>query len=271
MVNQIKFDFSGSTVLVTGGAGGIGKGIALGFGRAGANVVIGDMKKEDGLATAAEIDQAGGHGLFVELNVADQDSVNAYVQAALDKFGSIDVLVNSAGVSNRIFGDPFTDLVDEDFDRTYSVNVKGMVHTARSVYDMFRNRGSGRIINVCSVVGHSTNPLNVPYAVSKAAALNLTMNLAKELGPFQVTVNALCPGYVYTPMYENAAPAMIAKLPNLKGCSGKEMVAFFAKSNCAMKVEQTTEDMANGALFLASDGARNITGLVLDVAGGYKI
>ena len=271
MNQKIQFDFTGTTVLVTGGAGGIGKGIALGFGRAGANVVVGDMKKDDGLATVAEIEKAGGHGLFVELNVTDMDSVTAYVQAALDKFGSVDVLVNSAGVSNRIFGDPFTDLLDEDFDRTYAVNVKGMVHTTRAVYDMFRNRGYGRIINVCSVVGHSTNPLNVPYAVSKAGALNLTMNLAKELGPYQVTVNALCPGYVYTPMYENATPAMLTKLPALKGYTGKELVAHFAKLNCAMKVEQTPEDMANGAMFLASDGARNITGLVLDVAGGYKI
>lgn len=270
-MDHISFNFSGATVLVTGGAGGIGKGIALGFGAAGANVVVGDMKKEDGLATVAEIDAAGGHGLFVELNVTSQASVDAFVRTAIDTFGSVDVLVNSAGVSNRIFGNPFTDLVDEDFDRTYSVNVSGIVHTVRAVYDLFRTKGAGRIINVCSVVGHSTNPLTVPYAASKAAALNLTVNLAKEMGPYQVTVNALCPGYVYTPMYENAAPAMTAKLPSLAGFSGKELVAHFSKLNCAMQCEQTTEDIANGALFLASDGAKHITGLVLDVAGGYKL
>jgi meso-butanediol dehydrogenase/(S,S)-butanediol dehydrogenase/diacetyl reductase len=270
-VNQVKFNFAGSTVLVTGAAGGIGKGIALGFGAAGANVVVGDMKKEDGLATVAEIEKLGGRAIFVELNVTDQEAVNAFVRKAVDTYGGVDVLVNSAGVANRVFGDPFTDLLDEDFSRTYEVNVKGMVHTCRAVYDMFRSKGAGRIINVCSVVGHSTNLLNVPYACSKAAALNLTMNLAKELGPSGVTVNALCPGYVYTPMYENAAPAMIAKMPALTGRTGKELVEYFATLNCAMKREQTPEDMANGAMFLASDGAKNITGLVLDVAGGYKI
>lgn len=270
-MGRIRYDFKGETVAITGASGGIGRGIALGFGRAGANVVIGDVKEEEGRAVAAEVEALGGRALFVRCDVTDQASAEGLVRAALDGFGGLDVLVNSAGMANRKFGDPFTDLPDEDFDLTYSVNVKGMVHTCRAVYDLFRNRRAGRIVNVCSVVGHSTNLFNVPYAVSKAASLNLTVHLAKELGPYLVTVNALCPGYVLTPMYEKAAPALIEKIPSLQGKSAAELVEYFAKSNCALGRVQTEEDLANGALFLASEGAKNITGVVLDVAGGYKL
>lgn len=271
MKSQVKFDFSGSTVLVTGAAGGLGRAAAIGFGRAGANVVVGDMKKEAGLETVALIEKAGGKAVFQEVNVTDQQSVAEFVNAGIDAYGTIDILVNCAGVANRVFGNPFTELQIEDFDRTYAVNVKGMVNTCQAVYDLFRNRGSGRIINICSTVGHSTNLLTVPYAVSKAAALNLTLNLAKELGPFGVTVNAVCPGYIYTDIYENAKDAFVAKVPSLAGMTGKEMVDSFAKGSCATQKVQTAEDVANGIMFLASDIAEAITGQWLDVAGGYKL
>lgn len=97
------------------------------------------------------------------------------------------------------------------------------------------------------------------------------MNPAIKLRPWGVTVNAICPGYIYTPMYEAAAPGMIEKMPDLAGMSAREMVAYFSQLNCATKREQTVEDITNAALFLASDQAENITGVALDVAGGYKI
>lgn len=270
-MKKIQFDFTDTTVLVTGGAGGIAKAIALGFGAAGANVVIGDLKEELGMAAVEEIIQLGGNAKFVSLDVTNQDAVDAFVQTAVDTYGSVDVLVNGAGVLNRTLGNPFTALTDADFDLTYSVNLKGMVHTCRSVYDRFCQQGFGSIINVCSVVGHSTNLLTVPYATSKAATLNLTTNLAKEMGPYGVTVNALCPGYVYTPLYEQAAPAMGERNPALLGMSGQEIVDYFSKLNCATQREQTVEDLAIGAMYLASEGGQNITGLILDIAGGYKL
>ena len=270
-MKQIAFDFTGTTVIVTGGSGGIGKEITLGFARSGANVVIGDLKEEAGKAVLNEIQEFGGKAIYVATDVTKQESVDHLVQAALNEYGSLDILVNGAGVATRVFGDPFTDLIEEDFIRTYNVNVMGVVHTCRAVFDLFVNKKAGKIINIASVVGHSTNPQNVPYAVSKAGALNLTMNLAKEMGRYGVTVNAVCPGYVLTPMYEAVAPAMILKNPALKGKGAKELVMYLSEQNCALRRPQTVEDIANGVLFLASDGADNITGQILDVSGGYKI
>ena len=270
-MGKVSFDYSGRVVAITGAAGGIAKGVALGFAQAGAKVVIGDLKETLGKETVEEIRRKGGDASFVVTDVSDPTSVDTFLQTAVCTYGRLDILVNGAGVANRHFGNHFTDLPDSDFDLTYGVNVKGVVHTCRAAYPILRGQGYGRIINIASTVGHSTNVLNVPYAVSKAAVLNLTTNLAKELGPYGVTVNAICPGYIYTPMYEAAAPGMIAKIPALAGMSAQEMVGHFAKLNCATQKEQTVEDIANAALFLASDAAENITGVALDVAGGYKI
>lgn len=270
-MGHVKFDFNGQVVAITGAAGGIGKGIALAFAQAGAFVVLGDLKEEMGHATVDEIRTLGGQARFIQLDVTDQQSAEAFIHSVQQESGRFDILVNGAGVANRHFGNPFTDLPDSDFDLTYNVNVKGVAHTCRAVYPIFRQQGNSRIINLASTVGHSTNTFNVPYAISKAAVLNLTMNLAKEMGVYGVTVNALCPGYIYTPMYEAAAPGIIAKSPGMSGMSAHELVAYFSKMNCATQREQYVEDIANAALFLASDLASNITGVALDVAGGYKL
>lgn len=270
-MGHVAYDFKNEVVVITGAAGGIAKAIAKGFTDAGANVVIGDMKEEAGYATAKELSEGKGNALFIKTDVTDQESVDGLVKLALDTYGKIDILVNGAGVCNRNFGNPFTDLPDSDFDFTYRVNELGIVHTVRAVYDTMIAQQKGRIINLSSTVGHSTNILNMPYAISKAAALNLTVNLAKEFGPHGITVNAICPGFIYTDIYENAAPLMKKKNPAFEGMSGAEIVKFMAKINCASQKEQTVEDIAYAALFLASDEANAITGEALDVAGGYKL
>lgn len=270
-MGHVAYDFTGEVVVITGAAGGIGKAVAKAFADAGANVVIGDLKMEQGEKTVEELSAGKGSVSFIMTDVTSQESVNGLVQSALDAYGKVDILVNGAGVCNRNFGNPFTDLPDEDFDFTFKVNEMGVVHMVRAVYDFFKKQQKGRIINVASTVGHSTNILNVPYCISKAAVLNLTVNLAKELGPSGITVNAICPGYIYTDMYENAAPLMSKKNPAFEGMGGRDIVKYMAKINCATQKEQYTEDIANAALFLASDEANSITGTALDVAGGYKI
>ena len=270
-MGHVQFDFKGTTVAITGAAGGIGKGIAMEFARAGANVAIADMKEDAGSATVAEMEALGAKALFVKTDVTNQESVDQFIQATVSAFGSLDVLVNGAGVGNKNFGFPFTDFTDADFDFTYKVNLLGMIHTCRAVYDMFRSRRSGKIINICSVVAHSTNPMNVPYNVSKAGAVSLTMNLAKELGPYNINVNGVNPGFVYTPMYEMQAPGILKKLTNVKSTNGKELVDELSFTTCALQRPQTPADMGYAALFLASEQADNITGVMLDVAGGYKL
>ena len=269
-MGHIGFDFKGETAVVTGAAGGIGKAIAKAFAQAGANVVIGDMK-DNGADTAAELLAYGGNVSFVKTDVSSQESVDALIKYAVEKHGKIDILVNGAGVCNRNFGNPFTDLPDSDFEFTFKVNELGIVHTVRAVYDMMIAQKKGRIINIASTVGHSTNILNVPYCISKAAAISLTVNLAKELGPYGITVNSVCPGFIHTEMYDNAAPLMSKKNPAFEGMTGGEIVDLMAKQNCATQKKQTVEDIAYAALFLASDEASAVTGSAIDVGGGYKL
>lgn len=268
---NIQFDFSGSAAVITGAAGGIAKGVAQAFAAAGAKLVIGDIKENDGRATVQELRDLGADAVFVKTDVTSQQSTDALIGEALERFGKLDILVNGAGSAGRFIGNPITRTDDSDFESTYRVNVMGIYHTMKSCYDHFSGRREGKIINITSVVGHSTNPAIPHYAASKAAAINLTLTLAKELGPHNVKVNTICPGYIYTPMYENAVDGIQTVYPSFTGLTGEQMVEQFAKANCCLGRPQTVEDLAKGVLYLASDAGDNITGIVLDVAGGYKL
>lgn len=269
---NIKFDFSGKTVIVTGSAGGIGKAIASSFSESGAKVIIADYNEKLGKETAKEISaKTGNHAEFIYVDVTKQSSADALVNEVMDRHKDIDILVNNAGVSGKISGNPLTGTEDSDFDSTYNVNVKGLYHMCKSIYDIFKNKKSGKIVNMASVAGHSTNLALVHYSVSKAAAITFTRNLALELGPSLVNVNCVCPGYVYTDIYKNAADQFRAKVPAYKDLSGLEICESIAKTNCAMKRLQTGEDIAKAVMFLSSDEAGNITGEILDVAGGFKL
>lgn len=269
---NIKFSFTDKVALITGSAGGIGKAIASAFSQAGAKVIVADYNEKLGKETAKEISANTGNLVeFMFVNVIEQSSTDEVVKNVIEKFGDLDILVNNAGVSGRISGNPLTGTDDSDFDNTYNVNVKGLYHMCKSVYDIFKNKKSGKIINMASVAGHSTNIALVHYSVSKAAAISFTKNLALELGSSLVNVNAVCPGYVYTDIYKNAADQFKAKVPAYKELSGLEICESIANTNCAMKRLQTGEDIANAVMFLSSDEARNITGEILDVAGGFKL
>lgn len=269
---NVKFDFKDKIVIVTGSAGGIGKAIATSFSKAGAKVIVADYNEKAGKKAAEEIFAETGKLVeFMYVNVVEQSSTDKIVKSVMERYGDIDILVNNAGVSGKISGNPLTGTDDSDFDNTYNVNVKGLYHMCKSVYDLFKSKKSGKIINVASVAGHSTNIGLIHYSVSKAAAISFTRNLALELGPSLVNVNCVCPGYVYTDIYKNAADQFRAKVPAYKDLSGLEICKSIAKTNCAMQRLQTGEDIANAVMFLSSDEAKNITGEILDVAGGFKL
>ena len=269
---NISFNFTDHVIVITGGASGIGKDVAIQFAKRGAKVVVGDINEADALKVIDEIKQSSGEALFVRTDVTDTASAKNLIDTALNTYGSIHALVNVAGGADRRSGMPLTGTSVKDFDDTYALNVKGLYNTCVAVYDYFKDKGTGRIINFSSVVGHSTNPQIIHYSTAKAAGMRFTLNLAAELGPYHVTVNSICPGIVYTPLYDKGAAEMGEKWPELYGGkTGKEIVQMFAENVCAMKRPQTTEDVANAVMFLASDAAENITGQILDVAGGYKL
>ncbi|MCF8035274.1 MAG: SDR family oxidoreductase [Desulfobacteraceae bacterium] len=258
-------EFQGRSVIVTGSAGGIGKETALHFAREGAKIAICDVKIEAGEETAEQINKSGGNAFFAEMDVSDPAAVDRVVEQTLAKFGGIDVLVNSAGISGSGFRN-LSKVADAEWDRTYQVNLRGTAHCCRSVFGVFRKQQHGKIINVSSVAGRMPAPGMTPYAASKAGVISLTQSLAAEMGRYNVNVNALCPGWVWTPIYSQNQE--LQAYAEKVGSTPRAVFQGMVESLCPLKREQTEADMANVILFLASEAAKNITGQAIHVDGG---
>jgi meso-butanediol dehydrogenase/(S,S)-butanediol dehydrogenase/diacetyl reductase len=261
------FELNDRVAIVTGGGRGIGRGIVLALADAGAAVAIGDVDLESAEATAKDVSTRGRRSLVVPMDVTDPDSVREAVERIRAELGAIDILVNNAGVVQDHVGAAVT---EEDFDRCYQVNLKGIWNATRAVLEHFRQGSGGRIVNIASIAGRKgDNPLT-PYSASKAAAISLTQSLAAELGPEGINVNAVCPGLLWTPMWEKLEGIFRrSDDPELVG----ERAAFdgFIQSACPLRREQTPEDIGHAVVFLVSDGARNITGQALNVDGGIEM
>ncbi|MCQ4636256.1 SDR family oxidoreductase [Anaerovorax odorimutans] len=269
---NIKFDYSGKNVVVTGSAKGIGKAIASAYAKAGARVIVADVSEKEGMETAKEICAGGGTANFVRTDVTEEQSVAALIDAALGLYGRIDIMVNNAGVVGRIKGDPLTDLDSEDWDRSYQINLRGVFYCCKAIYQTFVNQGYGNILTIASVAGKTGAPEIAEYSAMKAGVINFTQTLSRELGPKNINVNCICPGFVYTPLYENAAPIYKEKYPQMfkNAENGKGVVDEFCNQLCALKRAQTPADIASAALFLTSDEARSITGQALNICGGCE-
>lgn len=264
----MKFDndFKDKVVIVTGSAGGLGKETALKYGGAGANVVVADVKEELGKETAEEINEkSGGKATFCRLDVTSESSVDEMVRNALKTFGTVDILVNSAGVSGKGLL-PFSKIEQTDWDITYAVNVKGIINCCKAVTKTFSTRQSGKIVNVASISGRRATPGLIHYAASKAAAINATQTLAAEMARFNVNVNAVCPGWIWTPIYNESED--LKEMAQKMGQTPRELFLDIVKKECPLRREQTEEDIANVILFLSSESARNITGQSINVDGG---
>lgn len=257
----------GKTVIVTGGAANIGRGISEAFVREKANVVIADIDDEQAGKVAKEFEGLGGKTLPVKTDVTDYGSVEAMVKKALETFGTIDVLVNNAGfVSNKMF---LKKPVDE-YEREIKINYLGVVNCTRAVLDHMVERKAGRIVNIASDSGRVGEPREAVYSGTKGAVIAFGKAIAKEMGRYWITVNAICPG---------------ANIPQKPGTAGKhsmwagditvEMIPAETKekilSHYPLSRMGTPEDVAYAALFFASEGANYITGQTLSVSGGYSM
>ena len=239
--------------VVTGGARGIGKAIALELAKAGNFVVINyNGSEEKARETKAEIEAAGGQADILQCNVADFDACEAFFKAIAEKYGRVDILVNNAGVTKDGL---LMKMSEEDFSRVVDTNLKGTFNCIRHVSRMMLRQRSGRIISLSSVVGLRGNAGQANYAASKAGIIGLTKSAAKELASRGITVNAIAPGFIKTDMTDVLSDKV------------KENIA----ASIPMGSMGTTEDVAKAAVFLASDGARYITGQVLRVDGGMAM
>ena len=250
---------SGKVALVTGGASGIGAGIARVLASRGASVAIGDLDEGAAASVAEGLD--GGNGLGLRLDVTDRGSAGAAVDRVEALLGPVDVLVNNAGVSNVA---PFLDITDQDWDRLMNVNLRGVLIVTQRVLGAMRQRRSGRVINISSMAGKEGLPNLAHYCATKFGVIGLTQALAKEVAPNNVTVNAVCPGVVRTPLWDDPDAGILRDLDGENGWQ-----AFVA--GIPLGRPQTAEDIGNACAYLASDLAANITGEALNVSGGQQM
>ena len=261
-------DVSGKVAIVTGGGRGIGRAIALELARNGADVAPTDVNVADAESVAASVAEMGRASLGTALDVTDQGSVERMVRLVIDRLGRIDILVNNAGTIGAAGWEERTEPDDADWDIIYAVNVRGMARVTDAVVGHMKERRYGKIVNIASIAGRTGTLTSTPYGVSKAGVINLTQTSALELAPFNINVNAICPGLLWTPMWQRISYRWSIDPEKAKGLSQREIFDRAIKERVPLGREQTPEDMGHLATFLASDYAKNITGQAINVSGG---
>jgi 3-oxoacyl-[acyl-carrier protein] reductase len=240
----------GKTVIITGASRGIGKGIAEVFASHGANIAFTySASAESALILENELNATGIKAKGYQSNAADFNEAQTFVEAVLNDFGKIDVLINNAGITKDNL---LMRMSEEDFDKVIDVNLKSVFNMTKAIQKTFLKQRSGSIINMSSVVGVKGNAGQTNYAASKAGVIGFTKSVALELGSRNIRCNAIAPGFIET--------EMTAKL-------NEEVVKGWRES-IPLKRGGSTEDVANACLFFASDMSAYVTGQVLNVDGG---
>lgn len=245
---------AGLTAIVTGASAGIAENTAKTFAREGAKVAIVSRNAPEARRVAGEIEAAGAPVMVIEADVTESSDVDRMVTAVMDRWGRLDILVNGVGGWQKLA--PITEITEEDWDRVIAVNLKSVFLCVRAAAKVMLRQKKGRIINLGSQSGVGPNlgtNSNLPYAASKGALITLTKHLAKQLGPDGITVNCVSPGTTLTPRVRRLwdAPTQQKK----------------AATN-ALRSLNDPQDSADAILFLASDEARHVTGVNLNVNAG---
>jgi NAD(P)-dependent dehydrogenase (short-subunit alcohol dehydrogenase family) len=246
-------ELKGKTAIVTGSARGIGFGIAKAFAKAGANVVISDVNLDSATEAAKSLVAEGGSAIAVKANVTSKADLDAMVEATVARFGALDIIVNNAGIEST----PalLKDIGEAQWDRVIDVNLKGVFLCCQAVIPQMTRQGGGRIININSLAGRRMTFFgSADYTASKHGGIGLTLHLAWELADSRITVNAICPGAVLTPLAE------MHTTPEYREMVTKRLIPLGRWC--------TPEDIAGAAIYFASDAAALVTGQVIDVDGG---
>ena len=248
-----QFDLSGRAAIVTGGSKGLGAAMAAGLASAGANVLLASRHEDEAIAAAESIStDYDQQALGISADVTDEEAVDNMVQTAIDRFGHVDILINNAGINIR---GPIDELTPEEFKEVHDINVDGLWLCSRAIVPHMKERKAGKIINLASTLGLVGLANRTPYASSKGAVVQMTRALGLELAPWNINVNAICPGPFLTPMNESIAETEEAK----KFIVGAVSLGRWGKM----------EEIQGAAIFLASDAASYITGSMLTVDGGW--
>lgn len=243
----------GKCAVITGASRGIGREIALQFAKEGANIVLNyRSSEEEALELKKELDKLGSNTLIIKADVSNFDEADNLIKEAKNTFGKVDILVNNAGITKDTL---LIRMKEDDFDKVIEVNLKGAFNCLRAVSPIMIRQKEGKIINMSSVVGVVGNAGQVNYSASKAGVIGMTKSLAREIGSKNINVNAIAPGFIDTDMTrvlsEDQKKNIISGIP--------------------LKRLGQVEDIANLAVFLASDKSNYITGQVIHVDGGMAM
>ncbi len=248
-----QFDLTGKSAIITGGSKGLGLAMAAGLASAGANLMLVNRNQEEGIQAAKELSIAYGTTVIsFSADITRKEKTEAMSKEAMNAFGQIDILINSAGINIR---GPIDEVTPEDFAKVMEVNVTGTWLCSRAVTPYMKKNGNGRIINMASTLGLVGLANRTPYASSKGAVVQMTRALALELAPFNIMVNAICPGPFLTEMNISIAESDEAK---------KFIVGATALGRWGM-----LREIQGAAIFLASDAASYMVGSMLTVDGGW--
>jgi NAD(P)-dependent dehydrogenase (short-subunit alcohol dehydrogenase family) len=256
----VSKELEGKVAIVTGGASGLGEGLSRRFAAEGAKVLIGDIDRDAGAALAKDI---GADARFVEADVSDLDQVSALVSTAVEHFGGLHVMVNNAGVSGTMHR-RFLDDDLADFDKVMAVNLRAVMAGTRDAARHMRDAGGGSIINITSIGGIQAGGGVMTYRASKAAVIQFTKSAAIELAQYDIRVNAIAPGNIRTAIVRKSASTEdLEKLEEFE-----EKIRETMRNDRPLKREGTADDVAEAALYFATDRSRYVTGTVLPVDGG---
>lgn len=248
-------EFQNKVVLITGAASGIGRETALAFAKEGASIVVSDINEEGGQETVELVEKIGSKALFIKTNVADFSAVENMIAAIIAHFGKLDIAINNAGIGGALNKTAQTSI--ESWHQVMSVNASGVFYCMKTEIIEMLKQGGGVIVNVASIAGLKGLPNSLPYVASKHAVVGMTKTAAMEYAKKNIRINAICPVFTVTPLFD---PAMMDQIS--AGLSEK------LKAAIPMKRFANTIEMANTILWLCSDKASFVTGHAMPVDGG---
>ncbi len=251
-----RFDLAGKVVVVTGGGKGIGKVYAREFAGVGARVVAADIDGDAAKAVAGAIAQRGGEALGLATDISDQAAVDALARATLDRFGTVDVLINNASLMSALARRSWLEIPVDEWDRVMAVNLRGMFLTCRAIVPTMRAKGRGKIVNISSSRVWEGTPNRLHYTTSKAGVIGFTRALAREVGKWGITVNAVTPGNTQSDTQVGSSDPGYLK--------GRIEGRAIARA-------QVPDDLVGAVMFLASAASDFMTGQTINVDGGRSM